>query len=246
MEKVKAYEYKANVPADMVTPGIVNYRIMIKKSDGDTYTFPGGFKGDPYAWDDYRNESWQTFVASTQTPLQLFNATTDKNGVILYNTDWRNNSVEYITADKRGQLVLKTAMNKPAAQQIMGWQYFFSDKINGRVNELSTFTKLVVRARSMEGASVKFSLITDDAQAFATTLSVKKEFQEFEIVLPDLKKDSMLLLPRPYPGFLPLYFKSNSTKPFSITDAEKLEISFSSSSSTKPISIEVEAVWLKK
>jgi hypothetical protein len=26
---------------------------MVKKTTGETYTFPGGFKGDPYAWDEY-------------------------------------------------------------------------------------------------------------------------------------------------------------------------------------------------
>ncbi len=42
----------------MVLSGIINYRIMIQKEKGDTFTFPGAIKGDPYAWDEYRNESW--------------------------------------------------------------------------------------------------------------------------------------------------------------------------------------------
>lgn len=137
-------------------------------------------------------------------------------------------------------------MNKPAAKQLMGWQYFFKDKISGRSEELSSLTKLVVRARSMESASAKFCFITNDAQAFAATIQLQKEFQEFEIPITSLVKDSMLLLPRPYPGCLPLYFTSASTKPFAIADAEKLELSFSSSSTAKPVSIEVESIWLKK
>ncbi|HVF80491.1 MAG TPA: hypothetical protein VM884_01080, partial [Flavisolibacter sp.] len=245
MKQVKAYGYKADVPADMVTPGVINYRIMIKKANGETTVFPGGFKGNPYAWDEYRNESWQTFVASPQAPVELFNATTDKSGVVLYNNDWRNNSVEYITADKPGQLLLKTSMNKPAANQIMGWQYFFKDKISGRSEELSSFTKMAIRARSSDEAKAQISLITTNAQAFATTLSLRKEFQEFEIPLSSLIKDSMLLLPRPYPGFQPLYFTPDSKIPFSVADAEKLEIRFSSPGA-KPLSIEIESVWLKK
>jgi hypothetical protein len=104
----------SSVTADMVTPGIINYRIMVKKDGGDTYTFPGGFKGNPFAWDEYRNESWQTYVATPQSPLELFNATSDRTKIILYNPDWKANTVEYITDDKPNQLVLKATMNKPS------------------------------------------------------------------------------------------------------------------------------------
>ncbi len=247
MQATSSYNYIATIPVDIVTPGIINYRIMVRKSNGDTYTFPGGYKGDPYAWDAYHNDSYQTFVASPEAPLELFNPTTDRTTINLYNPDWRSNTAEYISADKPGQLVLKATMSKPSTNAIMGWQYYFGDKINGRSSELSSFTKLVIRARSAEGATVKLSLITTDAQAFATNISLSKNFKEYEIPLTSLVKDSMLLLPRPYPSFQPLYFTSASIKPFSVADAEKLEVSFSNGTITgKPVSVEVESIWLKK
>ncbi len=245
MQPTNAYHYKADVPADMVTPGVINYRIMVRKPDGETYTFPGGFKGDPYAWDEYRNESYQTFVAAPDSPLELFNPTTDRSRLILYNPDWRSNTVDYITADKRMQLVLKATMNKPTGGQFMAWQYFFGDKIAGRKEELSPFTKLVVRARSAENAKATVSLVTTDANAFTTTLSLTKEWKEIEIPLSALQRDSLLLLPRPYPGFQPQRFLSSSTKSLNIADAEKLQISFGEGA-TSITSIEVENVWLKK
>jgi hypothetical protein len=188
-------------------------------------------------------------VSPSETPLVLFNATTDRNSIILYNTDWRNNSVEYTTADKPGQLVLKTILNKPALKQTMGWQYFFADKIRGRNTELSSFKKLVVIARSVQGAKVKIALITKDAQAFAAYLPLKASFNEIEIPLSSLKKDSCLLLPRPYPGFQPLWFMSHATNPFNSNDIEKLEISFGAIEQEqvgKPLGVEVASVWLTK
>jgi hypothetical protein len=77
MQRIDGYDYKADVPADMVTPGVINYRIMMRKGQ-DTYTFPGGFKGNPYAWDEWRNESYQTFVAAVNSSLEIFNPTTDR------------------------------------------------------------------------------------------------------------------------------------------------------------------------
>jgi hypothetical protein len=244
MQRLSGYEYKAEVPADIVTSGIISYRIMVRKG-ADTYTFPGGIKGNPYAWDEWRNESWQTFVATTDSPLELFNPTTDRSKIMLYNQDWRNNTVEYITADKPNQLVLKATMSKPDGKQFMGWQYYFTDKIRGRKEEFYSFTKLVVRARAPQNTTATIALITTGADAFATTLSLTSEWKVLIIPLNSLKRSSFLLLPRPYPGFLPLRFTSTGTAPLNIADAERLEITFGEGATT-PLSIEVESIQLQK
>ncbi|MDQ6609218.1 MAG: membrane or secreted protein, partial [Bacteroidota bacterium] len=246
MQQVNDYSYKADIPVDIVTPGIINYRFMIKKANGETYTFPGGFKGDPFAWDEWRNETYQTFVAAPGSPLELFNPTTDRSKIMLYNTDWRNNTVEYITAGKPNQLVLKATMNKPTQGQFMGWQCFFGDKIAGRKGELSSFNKLVIRARSPQEGKAKLSLITTGAEAFATTISLTKDWNEIEIPLSSLQKGSLLLLPRPYPAFQPLRFTSSGNNSLNVSDIEKLEITFGEGASLSPVSIEVESISLKK
>jgi hypothetical protein len=245
MQRMNGYEYKADVPVDMVTPGLISYRILIRRVNGDHFTFPGGFKGNPYAWDEWRNESYQTYVAAPDSPLELFNPTTDRSKIMLYNPDWRNNTVEYITANKPNQLVLKATMNKPDGKAFMGWQYFFGDKIGGRKDELSSFTKLLVRARSSQEANAKISLISTTADAYASSISLSKEWKEIEIPLSSLKKDSYLLLPRPYPGFLPLRFTTAGNNPLNITEIEKLEITFGDGHSSL-VSIEVESVRLEK
>ncbi|WP_228845951.1 hypothetical protein, partial [Mycobacteroides abscessus] len=138
--------------------------------NGDTYTFPGGFKGNPYAWDEWRNESWSTFVASEQSPIEVFHSTRDWNQMVLYNTDWRNNRVEYIAADDPGRLALKTTMTKPSAGQMMGWQFYFGDRLTGRKSELSSFTKIAIKARSVEEVNARISLIDSDGNAYGTSI----------------------------------------------------------------------------
>jgi hypothetical protein len=246
LQRKNGYDYEVEVPSDMVFSGIIKYRIMVQKEKRDTFTFPGAIKGDPYAWDEYSNESWQTYVATAESPLKLFNASA-RNKIMLYNPDWRNNTLENISSGKPGQLGLKTTMNKPLPGQVMGWQYFFGGDIAGRANELSSFTKLVVRARSSGETRTKISLITANADAYSTSISLSKDWMEIEIPLNGLQKDGFLLLPRPYPGFLPLKFETASKKPLNILDAEKIEISFGEGLvSQAPVSIEVESVYLKK
>jgi len=246
MQHISGYEYKAEVPADMVTPGVINYRIMVRKGNGDTYTFPGGFKGNPYAWDEWRNESWQTFVASAQSPIEIYHATRDRDKIMLYNTDWRNNSVEYIAADDPGRLALKTTMAKPFAGQLMGWQAYLADKLAGRKNELSSFSKIAIKARSADAVTAHLSLIDADANAYGTTIELTKEWKTIEIPVSSLQKDSMLLLPRPYPGFQNLWFPSSSTKTLQMEDVEKLEIRFAATQAAMPASMEVQWIRLKK
>lgn len=247
LQRIDAYRYTVEVPVDIVIPGMLSYRIMVQKTGNDYVTFPGGYAGNPWAWDNVNTDSWETFVTISETPLTLFDATEDRRNIVLYNTDWRNNRVEYITEDKPGKLVLKATIGKPSAISMLGWQYFFSDKIKGRASELPGFTTLVLRAQASEELPVKISLITTQAQAFAASAAVSGQFREIRIPLSSLQPDSLLLLPRPYPGFLPLRFRTATQQPFAITDIEKLEISFGPGNAAgKPASIEVEAIWLEK
>jgi hypothetical protein len=245
MLHVHGFDYKTEIPVDLVSPGVINYRIMIKIADTTYITFPGGFNGDPYAWDEYRNKSWQIMVANANSRLEIFNATSDRNQIMLYNPNWRNNTVEYITAEDPNQLVLKASMKKET-EQIFGWQYFFGNDIKGRKDELSSLRTIVIKARSGQNTNAKITLITANADAYSTSVSLTQSWQEIQIPLTSLQKDDFLLLPRPYPGFLPLKFKSSGATPFNILEAEKLEISFGDAAASTPMTIEVESVYLKK
>ncbi|MBA2561548.1 MAG: membrane or secreted protein, partial [Chitinophagaceae bacterium] len=136
--------------------------------------------------------------------------------------------------------------------QIMGWQYYFADKLNGRKDEISSFNKLVIKARTdnIQPTQIKVALILNDGSSYAAYAGINNDFQNIEIPFSDLKKDSALLLPRPYPGFLPLYFKANTGRPFNVANAEKLEISFgyetSQKNSGESYSLETGCIWLKK
>jgi len=237
------YRYAVTVPAEMVTPGLMNYRIMVR-GIVSIYTFRGATQGDPYAWDNVANESWQTFVSPANAPLLLFDATSDRQRTNVYNNDWRNNKIVLVPGAEPRQLALQTSL--AVTNQLMGWQYYFGDKIHGRRDELPVFTKLIVKARSSGELPFTISLITTDAQAFSAQLKAGKEFSAIEIPLNKLQADSMLLLPGPYPGFQPLWFRSASRKPFDSKDMEKLEVRFGRDGIPGgEATLEIESVWLQ-
>jgi len=244
LQKLTAYDYGALIPADMVVPGMINYRIMIKNSHGIA-SFPGGLQGDPYAWDEHRNESWTTFVSPAGANLALFTAGEAKSTTTVFNPDWKNNVVAYTASNAPLSLALKTAVGTASTARSIAWQYYFKERISGRKSELINFSKIVIKVRGTAGPKGKLSLVTGNAIAYSSPFVLTGVWQEVEIAIGTLKKSDYLLLPRPYPGFLPLQFSAASETAFNMTDAEVLQVSFTAPA-LEAAGIEVESVYLKK
>ncbi|WP_237144209.1 cellulase family glycosylhydrolase [Pontibacter pamirensis] len=251
MQQATPYTFQANVPADMATPGLIRYRIIVETKEGEFVTFPGGHKGNPWAWDYVESDTWQTYVASENGALELFNPTQDQN-IFVYPNLWRPEERQYLTGEEPGQLILRLAAKELTGEGVMGMQFYFGDKVKGRQGELPTFDRLVIRARTTnpEPVQAKVSLITDDASAYAANITLDNTFREIEVPLNSLQSSSFMLLPRPYPGFHPFWFKPGKVEPFNLNHAEKFEITvgedLSPAEKGKPFSFEVEGVWLEK
>jgi hypothetical protein len=251
MSAVNGFEYSAILPADFLTPGLINYKILIQRSNGDYISFPGNIKGNPASWDYYENESWQTIVASEHGNLQLYNPTYDRN-ILVYPGFRRNFETRYLSSEEAGQLVLRLAAAELSGDHVFGFQQYFGDKIEGRSAELSSFSKVIIRGRTSSSFPVpaKITFTTKDATSFSTPFTLSEAVQDIELPLNTFTADSVLLLPRPYPGFMPLYFSSSQPGIFEIEKAEKFTITIGSelppSERNKAYSLEVESVWLKK
>ncbi|MCZ4223155.1 cellulase family glycosylhydrolase [Pedobacter rhodius] len=246
MQELQAYSFSAEVPASLVKNGILKYQIIIRKADGDYLTFPANKNINPNAWDNPEPQNYQTYVAGKGAIIEIFNPERDGKNINLYNSDWEHNKVEYISSENPSELSLKLAMNQPKANQLMGFQSFFGDKITGRSTEIDNLKTLVIKVKSnVDGAKIKIGLIDADAHFFSSECTVKKDFQTIEIPLNQLKADSQLLLPRPYPGFLPLYYQSSGQSAFNLKNTEKIEVTFGYNSNAKPVNISIEYIYLK-
>jgi hypothetical protein len=178
--------------------------------------------------------------------ISFFDATLDRNGLAFYYPDWRSNSLQHNTTAEPGRLALKLSSNKPAAGQMLAFQIFVGDKIESR-SEDGTFDQLVVKAKSGKPQSLKITLITKDGAVFSETVKLDTVVQNIAVPLIRFKRDSALLLPRPYPGFMPLHYTAAVNTPLVIMNVDKLQISFMpDAASTEPVTVEVQAVWLEK
>jgi hypothetical protein len=251
MVKQNTYDYVAQIPADLVTPGMLNYRIVMRNGK-EVSSFPGNVKSDPSAWDNISNDTWTIYVADEKGGLELFNPTKDRS-ISPYPTWRRGFQTTYVTGEKPGQLIIRMTSNDMTGVHAMGFQYSFIDKLEGRKDELSGFDKVVIRARSASGAPVKAKVVLtcSDASSMAANVDLTGEFKDIEIPLSSFTSSEGMLMPRPYPGFLPLIFKSHgSTGGVNLVNAERIEVTIGSglqpADQKKSYSFEVECIWLKK
>ena len=246
----KSGEYIAEVPADLASPGILNYRIILQKGN-EFAVFPGNYKENPFAWDNYNNETYKTFVAANNGRLNIFNPTVDRTAGV-YPGFRRGFQTSYITGEKSGQLILRLSATELSGDHTIGFVHYFGDKLLGRKSEADLFNRLVVRIRTADGqpTKAKITLTNKDAFAFSTSINLNTTFEDIEVPMNNLVQDYALLLPRPYPGFLPLWFKGSGSASFNLSDIEKIQITIGSevpvSEFKKPYSLEVESIWLEK
>ena len=249
-KKGSGNRYIWTVPQSMAVPGILTYRVIIQKANGAYLTFPGNVKDNPWVWDNaFRTQYWETRIVPAASPVMLFNAAKDRNRIMIYNPDWRSNTVQYPTSMTPGEVFVKTSMSNPGNGRFMAWQFYVGDNVKGRQRELPIYNNVVVKARAMgaEPATVHVTLITKDARAFSADIIADQNLKEISIPVASMKLDSMLLLPRPYPGFHPLYFKSSSNAPLDLKDIEKIEISFGKNAPFgTPLTLEVESIFLRR
>jgi len=248
--KKSGYEYATEVPADIVTGGQLQYRIIVQ--EGENYvTYPGAFKGNPFAWDNYRFETYKTNISAPGSSLELYNPTNDRTVYVLPNFR-RGFQTAYGSGSNTGALVQRFSITDMSNNEVMGLQHFIGTKLNQRRAELNSFNKIVLRAKAENGQSIvlKVSLVNQHGVAFSMNQLVSDKIQDIELPLSGFKADSTLLMPRPYPGFQPLYFKSSISNPvLNLNEIEKIEITVSPGlqpSTNRNLVFEIESVKLNQ
>lgn len=167
------------------------------------------------------------FVApkDTQSPIvELFNAAKDLDRIMLYNPDWKHRPIQNAPA---GSPSVKFNMPDDKAIPMLGFQVYFGDRMKSAALKQVIADTLVIRARSSQSAAtIQIGLIDVNAHFFATRVALGADFKTIKIPLNSLKPAAQLLLPRPYPGFQPLYAQSAASASFDVKLTEKVEVSF--------------------
>jgi hypothetical protein len=253
MTRISPNDYTAVIPPDASANGKISYRIVVQRGEDNYTVFPGGHKGNPNHWDNLNDDYWQTFIAVPNANISLFNATTDQDKTNTYVPEnAKQAKIQWVGGSVTGQLALHMSTTELQQSQALGMQLYIGNKLNNRISDLPGVTKLIIKARAngVPTARVRVAFINQDAAAYGTVVELSADFKTIEIPLSALKPDSSLLLPRPYPGFMPLWFKAANFTDFKLPEVDKLEITFNSNLNLeqlgKAAGIEIESVWLQR
>jgi hypothetical protein len=194
------------------------------------------------------NEKITTVASMAGDKMEIYNPGIDKTART-YPVFNRNFRTTYPAGETQGQTILKLTATELSGDHTMGFQQFTGDKnITGFTDE----DDLVIRARTAGNVPLKVKIVlTDkDALSVSSSITLTNTFQDIILPLKNFTADSVLLLPRPYPGFMALRFKASGNGSFKLNDVEKIELTTGSdlpaSEFKKQYDIEIGSIWLQK
>lgn len=223
------YDYSAEVPQNLMVPGILNYRIILETAQGKR-TFPGNVSGSPENWDFYSEDVYSTRIYSQDSALSLFDASMDSDMVVRAWSPGNQivplNSIEDEFQVKLEQLFSEDIENKNAAPVYdYSFRFNFQKKLGARLPEAEK--ELIVTARNLRPGTEKLqvALLMKNGAAFGKIIDLDPNLKDIRIRLDELKPVKTVTLPRPYPSFLPYYFQHNNPAVFDLTEVEALQFS---------------------
>jgi hypothetical protein len=234
MKRTTGYTNEVVVPAELMMPGFFTYNISVTSNDNKTYTYPSGLEGKPSDWDFYNDHAYSVNIINDATaPVYIFDAREDAGKL---SREWLpssalvplaepNKAELCINIDKLGH----TDPEDKNAARIYDYsmRYSFKNKTAGRRDDLIKMNKLIVRGHSLSDAPCKLqiALVTKNGSAYGAVIALDTIYNDYPVALSDLRRVKLVILPRPYPSFLPYYFLTDTTSVLELSDVEVIQFS---------------------
>lgn len=165
--------------------------------------------------------------------ISLFDAATDDPWV---NRNWiegsglkknEDDGTSYVSLVLKG--LTERDPENPNAPLIADYtlRHYFGDLIAGREKDMLKKKKLIVHA-SAAGSSpipVQVSLVMKDGSAFGGMITLDADEKAYTLRLDELKRVKAVILPRPYPTFLPYFSEAGKATKLDLNQVESLQLS---------------------
>jgi hypothetical protein len=214
------YVYTATVPGKYVLPGLAQYRFWVYEK-GKITCFPGGHEGNPHAWDYTGGEFYQTTVLGEKHFVPVFDAARDKNNFILYQPDWNNGRFEY-SLNNKAETILQFRYTTNSDAESFGIELYCGDireNFSGR-----KFEQLILEGLKANTDSILVTIIHTNGESYGYSFTPPPGESTVVLSIHDFSPREMLLLPRPYPGFQPLYYRHPQPSVPDFGKAERIQV----------------------
>jgi len=252
MEKVDQYMYNATIPDSVVNSGTLRYTITVEYENGKTFVWPGGVEGPVNSWDYYNPDSYSIKVVPAKGEVLLYSAeASDKVLTYSGNMRFRSSMMQSaIPGDSRLLFAEAPAGNFPGRPNNSGMLYvmqnYIDDIIQGIDGYSERYTQVLIHGRATEKpVTIEITLIDKEGDAYSAKISFVADKDVQTVNLTDLKEGKMFLLPRPYPGFLPLWFTAKNPKPFRLSEIERIQLAVPEEGNEELPGFELKAITIK-
>jgi hypothetical protein len=254
MYKIAPFTYEAIISSEKLNAGLIQYWISVERN-GKFTTFPGSHSGSPYAWNYYHDDKWILNVSSSDSPIVLFDAKSDYQKIVFGFRTWQN--TRYLrgmtTTDTPNSMSIWVKANslESIENQVLGWAAYVGDNLKGRELTLNHASSLFIRGKSVTDKNVDITviLVCSDGSSYTSVMLLSDTNSVQEIPLDSFGKGAHMLLPRPYPGFMPFWFQSEADTGLSPTMIEEIQFLIGNEQTTvtssSAIGFEIESVWIQ-
>lgn len=183
-------------------------------------------------------------ISVSGTRPELYDPAKDREMVIVYSPDWKSDPYEYITS-QTGKTLFKM-QHKPSKKTVLGGlEVFIKNKIRQiPLKEIDQLKNIMISITASMETPVKITLVNADGAAYSKVVIAGKGSGEISIPINSFKRDTAILLPRPYPGFQELNFSAEQPTDLQLKHIEKIQLLLNGDA-TKEFSVEIGSIHLE-
>ncbi len=217
-----AYTYRASLPTDSVRTGPLEYVVTVFSGDS-AVTYPGATIGTPSEWDYSGAGYWTTQMEPRGADVVLFDAARDRSRVV--NPGWMDGvrwRAEFVAGDgaesqawsvgvdafgrQATHVAFRTMLSDPLRARLVSAPETAHETAHETANETApagAVLRVRIRASGTTRVPLEVALILADGTAWGTAIAVGNSWEDVLIPIDRLRQTPLVLLPRPFPGFLP-------------------------------------------
>jgi hypothetical protein len=197
---------------DNIRNGTLEYCISVKTKDGEI-SYPAKINKNPMDWDYYAGQFWNLKILPEDAGIILFDPSADRENIIFSNFWGKFRMQSSMVWDKQ-QIPWYNMQMFDFQSEIDDFtiQIELDDKLDNI--RLADYKKVEfdIDSKISSVNKVKVQLIYSDYQVVEKEIVLPADNNTLQIPLTEASPKEFVLLPRPYPHFLPYYFKAAAEK----------------------------------
>ncbi len=210
LKKSDKYTFEADVISG-IGNGTFEYCVYIKTVT-DEMSYPAQVAKNPNAWDYYTADNWRLKIVPEKNSVVLFDSDKNQKNLNFPNVWWY---VEFNASsqwDSHGQSWLRLSLTKfKKPLDDFTFQIELDNEVTSstEINDFK-YVEFEIDKTEINIEQFKFQLINSHYKSVEKKIILSKEERMIRIPLNTFKSHEFVLLPRPYPHFLPYSYKNTS------------------------------------